>query len=209
MVPMTGRDLDRLAPLVEGWEETLIWSVLQGCMGRAWADRRDQPAACLLWVGDFCFFAGAPTEELAWFWPEGAEFLIAVPQHEGWSRLIEKARPDARPAVRYAFSRTRRLLTAPGWSGLRRQFRRAVRCIYWMVPFTAGPWQSPGPGICAVSSPMRRIGWPGASESAPWRMERWRRAPPPTRCIRGALRLRSTPGRTSGGGGWPGAAGRG
>ena len=72
MVPMTGRDLDRLAPLVEGWEETLIWSVLQGCMGLAWADRRDQPAACLLRVGDFCFFAGAPTEELARFWPEGA-----------------------------------------------------------------------------------------------------------------------------------------
>lgn len=105
MVPVTGRELERLVPLTAGWEETMIWSVLQGCMGRAWADRLDAPAACLLAVGDFCFFAGTPKEELVRFWPEGAEFLIAVPRQEGWSRLIEEVRPSARRAVRYAFAK--------------------------------------------------------------------------------------------------------
>lgn len=103
MVPVTGRDLEQLAPLVAGWEETMIWSVLQGCMGRAWADRATRPAACLLWVGDFCFFAGTPAEELVRFWPEKAGFLIAAPQNEGWSRLIEDIRPRARRSLRYAF----------------------------------------------------------------------------------------------------------
>ena len=40
MVSMAGDSLEKLAPLFEGWEEALVWSVLQGCMGRAWADSR-------------------------------------------------------------------------------------------------------------------------------------------------------------------------
>ena len=36
--------LERVAPLFAGWEETMIWSCLQGCMGYA--------IACLLYTSD-------------------------------------------------------------------------------------------------------------------------------------------------------------
>ena len=95
MVSMAGDSLEKLAPLFEGWEETLVWSVLQGCMGRAWADSRRHPQAALLWVGDFFFLGGDPAcpgaEELAGYCPEaytGADMLL-VPQNQDWQRLIE------------------------------------------------------------------------------------------------------------------------
>ena len=33
--------LERVAPLFAGWEETMIWSCLQGCMGHAIADQEE------------------------------------------------------------------------------------------------------------------------------------------------------------------------
>ena len=36
-------DIPAIAPLFVGWEESLIWSCLQGCMGEAWADRKENP----------------------------------------------------------------------------------------------------------------------------------------------------------------------
>lgn len=68
-----------LRALFAGWEETLVWSVVQGCMGKAWADSLDCPRAALLWVGDFLFLGGdaeAPVARaLAGFlpgsWPTG------------------------------------------------------------------------------------------------------------------------------------------
>lgn len=60
MVEVTANQLQKLAYLFEGWEETLIWSVLQGCMGKAWADHIEQPKAALLWLGDFLFWVAMP-----------------------------------------------------------------------------------------------------------------------------------------------------
>lgn len=95
---------EKLAPLVKGWEETLIWSVLQGCMGQAWADRLADPTAGQLVVGDFCFLAGRPDPELVRHWPEGRRFLLVVPQTEDWSPLVEEAYgSSARRKLRYAF----------------------------------------------------------------------------------------------------------
>lgn len=48
--------LERVAPLFAGWEETMIWSCLQGCMGHAIADQEEAPRAAQIVVGDFCFF---------------------------------------------------------------------------------------------------------------------------------------------------------
>lgn len=93
-----------LAPLVEGWEETPIWSVMQGCMGRAWADRLEEPTAGQLVVGDFCFLAGRPDLDLVRHWPEGRRFLILVPQTEDWIPLVEEVYgASARRKLRYAF----------------------------------------------------------------------------------------------------------
>ena len=43
------------AALFGEWEETLIWSCLQGIMGKIYADDRDQPAAAMAVIGDFIF----------------------------------------------------------------------------------------------------------------------------------------------------------
>ena len=55
----------RIAPLFAGWEETLIWSVLEGHMGFAIADDEQNPTSAQVAVGDICFFAGRPDEGIA------------------------------------------------------------------------------------------------------------------------------------------------
>lgn len=83
-------DKSAIAPLFAGWQETLIWSCLQDCMGTAYAAGGGQPRSAQILVGDFCFFAGEPEEALIRHWPAEApaDFLIMVPQHEGWSQVI-------------------------------------------------------------------------------------------------------------------------
>lgn len=79
-----------LEPLFEGWEETFICSCLQGYMGAAYANDPNRPESAQIVLGDICFFAGAPNEALARNIPAEKEFAILVPQHEGWSELIER-----------------------------------------------------------------------------------------------------------------------
>ena len=57
--------LQKIAPLFAGWNETLIWSVLQGHMGYAIADNEEVPTAAQLVLGDFCFLAGQPSVPFA------------------------------------------------------------------------------------------------------------------------------------------------
>ena len=77
--------------LFEGWQETLIWSCLQDCMGRAFTDNLKEPESAQIIIGDFCFFAGAPKEELVKYKPEDfkSNFIIMVPKDEQWSLIIE------------------------------------------------------------------------------------------------------------------------
>lgn len=83
---ITDKNLIKLVPLFEGWEETMIWSVLQGEMGSAWADSAVHPSSAMLFIADFCFFAGAPCRELAARWmEEKGRFTIMVPQNVQWS----------------------------------------------------------------------------------------------------------------------------
>ena len=49
-------DLARLAPLFDGWEETMVWSCLQGVMGEAYAN--EDFSSGLIVNRDFCFLAG-------------------------------------------------------------------------------------------------------------------------------------------------------
>ena len=88
--------------LFAGWQETLIWSCLQGVMGSIYASGVDSAMAL---IGDFCFLAGEPDEELLHFRPNGYEnrYLILVPQNEAWSRLIEETYDETmRRTERYA-----------------------------------------------------------------------------------------------------------
>ena len=55
-------DLERIAPLFAHWDDTMVWSCLQGVMGRAvWNGSR---TAAAIISGDFGFLAGEPDEEL-------------------------------------------------------------------------------------------------------------------------------------------------
>ena len=73
------------------WDETLIWSCLQGVMGEIYTNSPEDNAAMAV-LGDFAFFAGKPCERLVRFKPKNCEqdFIIMVPQNDDWAKLIEK-----------------------------------------------------------------------------------------------------------------------
>ena len=77
-------ELNKLAALFAGWEETMVWSCLQGVMGRG----ETNPAgdAGVISVQDFSFLAGRPDRALL----ERAAGPILVPRTEDWRPLIEE-----------------------------------------------------------------------------------------------------------------------
>ncbi len=79
-------------PLFSDWQETCIWSALQGIMGDIYTKDCKLPDAAMVILGDFCFFAGNPNAELVAYKPEDSNksFIIMVPQNEAWAQLIEK-----------------------------------------------------------------------------------------------------------------------
>ena len=50
------KQMKAIAPLFSGWQETMIWSCLQGHMGVAAADDWKSPSSACITVGDFSFF---------------------------------------------------------------------------------------------------------------------------------------------------------
>jgi GNAT superfamily N-acetyltransferase len=95
-------DIRKIAPFFSGWDETFIWSCLQGCMGYAIVDDKEEPAAAQLVVGDICFFAGTPDQRLA----SQAAAPIMVPRNEDWGKTIETVfGNDVEKALRYAFKK--------------------------------------------------------------------------------------------------------
>ena len=100
-------EMVRIAPLFYGWTETLIWSCLQGIMGRAWTDDLKEPRSAQIQVGDFCFFAGHPHEGLAAHIAEDctSNTLLLIPQHEGWQQLLQRLYPQAKRQLRYALQK--------------------------------------------------------------------------------------------------------
>lgn len=87
--------------LFADWEDTIIWSCLQGIMGQVRVNATRDAAMAKL--GDFAFFAGRPCEELLDFEPD---FLIMVPQNEKWAQLIESHYgKNAKKVTRYAIKK--------------------------------------------------------------------------------------------------------
>lgn len=104
--------------LFEGWEETMIWSCLQGVMGTVYVEEAEsgqesrrqnsgiRSAAAVL--GDFSFFAGKPSDGLVSFWPGECctDFRIMVPENEAWALAIENFYgKQARRVTRYAMKK--------------------------------------------------------------------------------------------------------
>ncbi len=105
-VLMDIRDRQHLWKLFDNWEETMIWSCLQGHMGEAWADDRENPKSAQIINGDFCFFAGEPDRELVLNIPNC--HIILAPQNDAWERLIEDIYGEnIRKIVRYAIKKER------------------------------------------------------------------------------------------------------
>ena len=98
----------KAAELFEGWEETLIWSCLQGVMGSLYVDSLEKPASAMALIGDFCFLAGKPDKEIVWYKPRHGwrDFMIIVPQSRLWENLIEECYKErAKKIVRYAIKK--------------------------------------------------------------------------------------------------------
>ncbi len=83
------------------WDETIIWSCLQGIMGEVRVNTAQDAAVARL--GDFAFFAGKPCEALFDF---EMDFLIMVPQNDEWAQLIEACYGEnAKKVTRYAMKK--------------------------------------------------------------------------------------------------------
>jgi len=102
------KNTKRADRIFAGWDETLIWSCLQGVMGNIYVTDREYPVSAMAVLGDFTFFAGEPDLELVCDNPEwrGQEFRIMIPQNEDWARLIERQYGKKVQAVaRYAIKK--------------------------------------------------------------------------------------------------------
>jgi len=102
------KNKEAIAPLFDGWQETFIWSCLQGCMGDAYSDDSDHPQSAQIVLGDICFFAGKVNEELIRNRQSYSQhdFIIMVPQDEYWSAAIEAVFGEkASRRMRYALKK--------------------------------------------------------------------------------------------------------
>lgn len=98
----------QVAELFAGWQETMVWSCLQGVMGRLYADAEERPGAVMAILGDFCFFAGAPNRELAAYRPDWRrqDFIIMTANSPDWFEMIESVYGDkAKKVSRYAMKK--------------------------------------------------------------------------------------------------------
>ncbi len=109
---LSSLEVDRIVPLFAGWEESLIWSCLQGYMGEAWADDRERPQAARILLADFCYFVGEANRELVTeqIKTHSREFVIMVPPMdetgEACAKEIEAAYGDCCKRVeRYAIKK--------------------------------------------------------------------------------------------------------
>lgn len=100
-----------VAPLFANWEETLIWTALEGMMGQVLVLEQagSAPRAAICQTGDFVFLAGnasAPEAEqllLAMKKRLQDRFAILTPQDESWGKLIQQVfGQEAKAGERYA-----------------------------------------------------------------------------------------------------------
>ncbi len=90
------------------WQETIIWSCLQGIMGEIYADDRKKPHSAAAVLGDFVFFAGEPKREFVINLSKACrkDFVIMVPENDGWGGMIESSfGRKAKKVSRYAIKK--------------------------------------------------------------------------------------------------------
>ena len=98
----------KAAGLFAGWNETLIWSCLQGVMGEIYVDSEEDPVSGVAVIGDFCFLSGKPDRKILSCFEENGKFadrfFVMVPQNESWAELVRECLGKrAKQVERYAF----------------------------------------------------------------------------------------------------------
>lgn len=99
---------NNVSSLFGKWEETIIWSCLQGIMGKIYADDLNNPTAAMAILGDFTFFSGKPSVELVSYKPDWCtqDFMTMVPQNEEWKKIIVQCYGNkAKIVSRYAIKK--------------------------------------------------------------------------------------------------------
>lgn len=96
----------KAAPLFDGWQETLIWSCLQGVMGSIYVDDAKEPASAMAVLGDFYFLSGKPNRELTLYDPQQKAFRIMVSRDRAIDGCIEACYQEkAKKVTRYAIKK--------------------------------------------------------------------------------------------------------
>lgn len=99
------KDVGKIDNLFSGWNETMIWSCLQGYMGTARVDNKYIPKSARIDIADFCFLAGKPNIDLLKAEPteKCTGFFIMIPGNKAWHNLIEKIYGSSvKKIIRYA-----------------------------------------------------------------------------------------------------------
>ena len=101
------KDISKATRLFAGWQDSVVWSALEGIMGKIYVDSLENPMSGVVTLGDFCFLSGEPAGEIVGFWPDSCEEeLILVPQNEKWEAMIEQYYGEkAQKTVRYAIKK--------------------------------------------------------------------------------------------------------
>ena len=87
--------------LFSGWEETILWSCLEGTMGAVYTIEGKKTISAVAILGDFRFFAGQPNRELLDWNSQPSSILI--PKDTQWEQLMQEVYKDkATRGVRYA-----------------------------------------------------------------------------------------------------------
>ena len=87
------KETGRASALFAGWQDSVVWSAVQGVMGKIYVDSLEKPESGAVMLGDFCFLSGKPNSEVI----SGAlanrcmqRKLILVPQNDDWAQMIEE-----------------------------------------------------------------------------------------------------------------------
>lgn len=101
-------DMYRIERIFHRCSETMIWSCLQGYMGKAWVDNVQNPKSAQIIIGDFCFFAGVPNLDLVKNIPNyyTTPYILMVPESDKWGTMIgQKYKVSCNKFMRYAFKK--------------------------------------------------------------------------------------------------------
>lgn len=107
-----GKKRKTVSLLFDGWQETMVWSCLQGVMGTVYGmispEILGEYRAAAAVLGDFIFLAGRPERELLSFLDAncGAEFRILVPRSEDWAEtILQHYGTRTKKVIRYAIKK--------------------------------------------------------------------------------------------------------